>query len=391
MKHVEGIWPVDLDSQREILNLVASNGNDAAPMKLFCDLIYRILGFDKECKPFRREAVAAAHLITSIVSSTWQKQNNYSEVIKLYVLLYAAVCSYADRANVSSNKIAPALEEIEFNILETLAEFAEWVASAYPRRPLVDNIFEEFTYFHIRKRLLMGIFSAAALERSLSLSDAAEKFIWHLICRSRSQYFLAGEFIVPACLAIFWAQSNIQGSNKPDRELGTLLANLVNMNSNPEVRKQAPSPYYALEDVVEWAYQEFLGVGFHDIDDDSNYRRSAFAEGLFYLLVRRNYKISCKYIWPDITRFAHVRVRLPARWQFGMVRSEEATQEDKQIRIPQTWTDVVTFAQTDSKPNAPTLLLANPVIMLLYCIYVPYRMDTDVMLWLDRQFCGAWY
>jgi hypothetical protein len=190
--------------------------------------------------------------------------------------LYSAICAYADRTKAAPKKVEAALKEIEFNIFETFAALLEWIASEYPKRPLLDNIFDEFTYFHVRKRLLMALFSVAALEPTLALSDVARNFLWGIICRPRSELFLIGEFIVAACLAIFWAQSNIQGSNMPDRELAALMTNIVNMNSNSNIRFQAHSPYCGAEDVVQWAYQEFLAVGIHDIADDRYYRRSIF-------------------------------------------------------------------------------------------------------------------
>jgi len=219
-------------------------------------------------------------------------------------------------------------------------------------------------------------------------------FLWEFVCKIRHREFFIWEGIVPYCLAEFWALSNIQGTKEPDRRLVVLLHDILKSNSTDDgEQRQLPGPYYTLSDIVRWRYRHFLLSFRSPLDRDSHYRRSWFAEALFYLLVRRNYKSACELLWPDLTRFTHVRTQLPNANQFGPALCEDAIAEDKMIDVtePKSWADVVVEASSDRTPGIPPQLLERPILTLLYCLFMPQRMSIDVILWLDRTLSKSWY
>src|SRR5438067_2092335 len=99
--------------------------------------------------------------------------------------------------------------------------------------------------------MLMGLFSIAALDAEMVLDEETRDFLWQFICKSNTQRFVLGEFIVPWCLAIFWAKLNLQGTNEPIRELASILTTLVNLNGLEDVRGHIPNPYYGPEDIIK--------------------------------------------------------------------------------------------------------------------------------------------
>jgi hypothetical protein len=389
--HAAKLWPADLNLQRQILNILASDGEDVAPQDAYCKLIWSVLGIHDEKNKFKMERVAAAHLITSIIVQNWQKKNNLFEVVRIYILLYGAVSAYVEKAGLKEKAAAHFFQEIEFNIRETLLNFIDWVRREFDGKPLGDNILIEFSYFHLRKRMLMGLFSVAAMDTELELDDETKDFLWQFICKSKTKKFVIGEFIVPWCLAVFWAKLNLQGTNEPVRELAEILSTIVNLNGLKAVNGHIPGPYYGPEEIIKWKYGAFLGVGLSALDEDSQFRRSWFVEGLFYLIVRRNYKHFCKGIWPDLTKFLHVRTRLGSRWTFGLTDVDDSTEEDKQIRVPQSWDDVVRTIEQIPAPDLPANFLKKPIFLLLYCLFVPYRCDSEIILWLDRKLVKSWF
>ncbi|HVV79764.1 MAG TPA: hypothetical protein VHD59_09155 [Pseudolabrys sp.] len=393
VEQAEKIWPVDPESQREILNLLACSGTDSVPENAFNELIERLLGLSGPAQKFKLERVAAAHMITTIIAGNWERPRNYFETIKLYVLLYVKISACLSQSKLKGRKANVFLQDIEFNIRGGLVEFVRWVAKEYgTRRPLLNqHIFREFSYFHVRKKMLMGLFAAIALDETLEVGEDSKDFLWDFVCKNESKMFLSGEFILPYCLTCFWAQSKIQGTQTPDRELAGILNTLLVANGQEEVRQHIPGPYYTLTEVIEWSHQDFLGIKNFDLEEDSHYRRAWFAEPIFYLLARRNWKKTCQLLWYELTKFLHTETKLNSPQEFGLAKSEEAQQQDKQIKIPQSWDDVVSTAKNESSPNVPPLLLEKPIIVLLYCLFVPYRMSYDVIMWLDRQFCKTWY
>ena len=386
------IWPVDIEAQREILNLLASSGHDCLPQKNFSTLVERILGFNDDAAKFKVERIASAHLVTAIIAANWSRNNNLYEVAKIYTLLYAKMAAYLSRSNAKGKAGRSFVTDVEFNIWSTALDFIKWVKDNFDQRPLTRNILQEFSYYHLRKKMLIGFFATVLLRNSPDLSSDIKDFLWRFVCRGDASRFLAGEFIIPFCLAHYWASSNFQGTLRPDAELIGILNTILTANSADDVRGHLPGPYYNAVDVIEWSHQEFLGRTNVDLEYDSHHERSWFSEAIFYLMVRRNYKKSCQLHWYRLTKFLHMETKLDNDWEFALNSSVNARHRDKQIKVPQSWSDVVETASEERMPNIPPLMLENPLIVLLFCLFVPYRMNFDVVMWLDRQFIKeSWY
>ncbi|MBX3521913.1 MAG: hypothetical protein KF807_01765 [Xanthobacteraceae bacterium] len=391
----DAVWPVSIDSQRRLLTLLSKDGDDVLPQEDFCNLIYSIVGLEPESKKATEAAIAAAHLVTAIVAANWRKASNFFEVIKIYTLLYASICASVSRFKLKSKKIAAFLQDIEYTIKEELLAFTIYVSEHHSRGPLINrSIFSEYLYFHTRKKMVVGLLSCALLDaemKSKLLKDEAKyDVIWSLICDKKNERFLIGESIFPYHLADYWCQHNIQGSWKPEWTMVGALNALLTFNNQEDFLKQIPGPYYSLHEILEGQLLHSEG-GPHYLEGDCHYRRSFFAEPLFYLVVRRNFKTSCKRLWPTLTLFRHVRSRLKEPWQFSLIDCNDALEEEKQLPVPQSWDDVVETASKDFSPLMPPLLMKSPLIALLFCLFIPYRMDFDVCMWLDRQFAKSWY
>jgi hypothetical protein len=280
-----------------------------------------------------------------------------------------------------------------------MRNFVHGIAQNYRNQPLLNtHAFTEFAYYHPRKKMVSGILSVASLmQDDLDLDEDTRSLLWDFICKSKHSQFLLWEGIVPYCLAEFWALSNIQGTNEPDRRLFALTKDILNSNNHDDDEavepRNLPGPYYSLTEVVRWRYKLFLQNFRSDIDRDSHYRRSWFAEPLFFLLARRNYKLACQLLWPDLTRFVHVSTQIPNAFDFGPAKCEGAVAEDKLIDLsrPKTWEDITVECATDGQPLIPRQLLLRPALVLLYCLFVPQRMNREIILWLDRAFCKTWY
>lgn len=312
----------------------------------------------------------------------------------MYVLLAIAAVCYQARWNRQRRIDELFIDEIISDVQTLMREFVRDLRENYNDRPLLNkNIFSEWGYFHPRKKMISGLVSAAMLDRDLNFDGNTWDFLWDLVCKAKHSRFLVWEGIVPYCLAEFWALCNIQGTVEPDTRLFALAQSIIGANNNEDDAMQLPGPYYTLGEVVRWQNKMFLGKFRSRIDGDSHYRRAWFAEPLFMLLVRRNYKSACQLLWPNLTRFIHTRTRLPTSGDFGPMICENAIAEDNlsDVSKQRTWSDLTSEASEECIPKIPERLLDKPVLVLLYCMFMPQRMDRDIILWLDRKFCKSWY
>jgi hypothetical protein len=383
------LWPVNLDSQRNMLNIFAAPGNDEFPLDQFNDLLATIFP-DK----YLDTAIPAANLVTAILASNWIRHENHFELIKMYSVLACSVACYQSRWKRQRAKDQKFLQEIVFDVRVHIKRLIQEIREKFQAKPLInDNIFDEFGYYHVRKKMICGVASIAFLDEGFELSDDERDFLRKFLCNASHKFFLLWEGIIPFCVSEMWALAKIQGTMEPDRRLIALLGGVLQANDSEDWGHQLPSPYYSLAEVVEWKLSEWLGSSQFDLSLDSHYRRSWFAEPLFYLLARRNWKQTCRLYWPLITKFVHQTTRIPNASAFGPLKCDGAVAEDRLIDItsPRTWAEVVEEASKKVEPTIPPQLMAWPWLILLYCLFVPYRMTPDVLLWLDRQFGKTWY
>jgi hypothetical protein len=381
------LWPAGVQAQRNILNVFSAAGDDELPTEEFIQILTAVLN-DK----YAETAIPAVHLVTAIVASSWIAKENYFELVKMYVLLAVASVCYQARWKKQRAKDKRFIDEIVFDIRSHLGSFVEDISKNYKREPFLNkNIFAEFAYYHPRRKILAGLASAVILDRDMTLTEQQSEFLRALISNKKQSRFMLWEGIVPYCLAEFWALSNVQGTQDPDYRLIALISGILNSNDQENAELHLPGPYYSLREVVERNYKVLLQNFRSEIDQDSHYRRSWYADALFMLLVRRNYKRTCKVLWPSLTRFTHTRTPLPDAISFGPASCKTAISEDKLIDVTtqKTWDQVTSEASEEVTPLIPSQLLMRPVLVLLYCLFVPQRMDRDLILWLDRQFCKS--
>jgi hypothetical protein len=383
------IWPAGIQIQRNILNVYSAAGNDELPIRAFVEILSGVLQ-----GKYSDTAVPAVHLITAILASNWIGHRNYFELVKMYALLAVSVACYQARWKRQRAKDKRFFDEIIFDVRLQMINFVDDVLNNYKSTALLNrDAFSEFGYYHPRKKMIAGLMSTALLDGGLPLPQQQRDDLRDLVCKMRHLKFMLWEGIVPYCLAEFWALSNFQGTIEPDRRLVILANDILNSNGQESADYHLPGPYYSLEDVVRWKYKMLLQNFRSDIDQDNHYRRSWFIDAIFMLLVRRNYKTTCKALWPSVTRFTHVRTQLPDSISFAPTPCDGAISEEKLIdtRTQKNWADLTKEASEAVIPQIPAPLLSLPFLTLLYCLFLPQRMDRNVVLWLDRQFCKSWY
>jgi hypothetical protein len=88
-----------------------------------------------------------------------------------------------------------------------------------------------------------------------------------------------------------------------------------------------------------------------------------------------------------------VTTRLQNTHDFGPANCVNAIAEERLIdtTVPKSWDQVIDDASATYRPLMPDRLFKHPELVLMYCMFIPQRMDRDVILWLDRQFCRTWH
>ena len=390
-KHSKGIWPADIESEISILRFLSATGQGELDIAELSRLIKAMLRWDD--KPSRRaltERVAGSCLVTTIAISRWIDSGNLYEAVRGLTCLLGILYCFTEKYGTGLKATVKILGAIRSFIFSRITELEDFIVGL--RTPLLSkNIFAEFAYFHSRKMLLYGVVAANLLERSrrgedISLAPASDIF------RGRLEFpFLEGEYVVPSALAYFWATEHVSGKRDGDLALMSMLDTILAVNGQEGAEANLASPYHGLVDVARSKYRRWLGFSYHALDRDSAFNSSWFAKSIFYMVARRNWKRHCRTFWPQLTRMAHKKVVLTDVSEFAFWRSAAAVESTEIIAVPQTWDDVIAHCQRPLSPAVPGALKDDPVVCLLTCMFLPFRMNDEIVASLDRSFSGAWY
>jgi hypothetical protein len=184
------VWPVDIQIQRNILNMYASAGNDELPTNEFIDILSEVLKGG-----YAETAIPAVHLVTAILASNWIAHENYFELVKMYVLLTVSSACYQARWRRQRRKDKRFIEEMIFDIQTHLQNFIKDLAKNYkaPRPLLISDAFAEFAYYHPRRKMISGLASVALLDGNLTLDRDTRDYLWELVCKTRHSRFMLWE------------------------------------------------------------------------------------------------------------------------------------------------------------------------------------------------------
>jgi hypothetical protein len=153
--------------------------------------------------------------------------------------------------------------------------------------------------------------------------------------------------------------------------------------------KPLASPYYGFADC--WAYSKQLRFFADDsIFSDSFKRRIWFARAILFMLAKRNYKQTCKSLWPTFSLVVHEEPSLPSVAFFDSLPSRSGEMRTYTFHRKE-WTDLVGEAVDDSEGAFLERYAALAWLFAAYVAIVPYRAWTGVLMWLDSKLNVTWY
>lgn len=386
------IWPDRIDLQIKLLNFIIIDPDSEISISDINELFDSLIsGGDSVSKARQVERVLRSIMAASIIAGRFIDKGNVFEVLKLYIVLYVKIIVVVESKQLSGKKIDSLISRMREEIILLLCELRKLFVELDGAPISTGNIFFEFPFYHQRKMMVYGLLSVLSLEELRVNGKLSDNSCYDFLKDQIDFPFLDGEYIIPYVLGFVWAADNLSAKRNSDALLISTVRALISANGNKVRDFHIPSPFYGLVDVVRWRNRILLGVRDSVIEEDNFYRVSWFARPLFYLLVRRNWKLTCKAIWPDLTRFTHKSSLLKDKKEFSNWRAKSAVDTALMCRIPQSWEDVVGDARKTGDIQVPQCLLDDHIMCLLYCLFVPFRMTPDLVLFLDRQFSRTWY
>jgi hypothetical protein len=390
------LWPSELDDINKLLNLLVKDGKDHYPFELASDLLKEVLVLDADVQKnisandMKRRATSAA-LFTAASLRNFYRERNYYGIICGWCMYAAYAIACAERQGKSYIKNTKAAVEIAmFSIFAALSDLCEEIRE---RGNLVEgNPFADVVTYRGRFTLIVALMSIYWFwgKETGFLKEGQEVFLSEFLPRDFTHHFLWGEGAVPQFLIFIWYLRATEAGIRPDMMLAALLRQIVGANTQKN-EIGLSSPYYTFEDRIRSLMKEFLSIKEDPYHDSKFQNSSYFAKSLLYLLVRTNFKVTSKSVWPSYSKMSHKHFNPEEKWMYCLHRSAKGTNVDDLSPLTKQWRDLQQEARQCTCPEVPVPLSENKYLLLLYSIIFPYRAIPSVVLKLDRYFNGSWF
>lgn len=407
-------WPDDFSVHENLIRMYNVDGRDQPDVELLSKSIDAILAISKKRpstkKPAFVRAMVAASLFVSFAVRNYIRSSNHNAVIAAWVSLLGmygcALERYGYMLVGDSLRAYEAARMAMFNsLLELLEEVQGRVRSLnnnkgeenpdFNKIYLQGGILSDHVLWKARGLKTLALLSILSIENEIpgsknKLEEHQKKTIHKLTDPRITELEIWGEAAIPQIFALILARSLVNSTNQPDVAFFELLGWIARMNLMPDGGFTA-SPYHDLNDCKREQLRSVLETKTKDFSTEVEPNSSYFAEGLLHCFVRANIKSYAKLIWPDLTRLTHNSFIPEHKWEFGLWRAENGKNLSRQLPPRYQWSDLQREAAQTDTPNIPIQLRNDPVVLLAFLIYYPFRAIPEALRFLHFHICGTWF
>jgi hypothetical protein len=375
MKIHTDLWPEQLTSEKELLELFLANGKGYLDKeKLAHFLENMIISPAAATKAESPRNLASAAIFTSYALSPFTQSDNYVAVIEGWTIFLACLIAFVEKSKLekkywcdSANIAEEAIKIALLDLVGELMSRTNYLAG----NPLVDSPF-----YKGRITWLMGYASVFALWEKMDHPDKeTDQGVLNFLISNYASMSLWGEAAVPQILAVVWAFRMIGLEYKSDQILFDLLVSVIVSSETPT---GLADPYHGLGEVT------LQQIGLTDKQNAENFRgRSYSLDSLIQLLARRNYRGVLADLWKMITGIHFAEFEPESAWQFCLWNCENGLLSTTMPLTPQSWGELVTKANSISLGKVPTYLVQKPMLLMLFLLVYPHRLTPDNVKYLD--------
>lgn len=379
------LWPSELENIKTLLELSLENGKAILPKEKLSSLFESIFPFkcnkrgNRPSQAYCGRVIASAAMLCAIAISSFSNANNYAAEIEAWTLYISYVLALVERWNLPTKLWRNEFDIAKRSIYNSLGNLCDELKE---RKHLVEgDPFVEQPFYRVRITWLVSLMSVYALWRRYEKQPESEEdnFIRKFCLENKNKLELWGEAAIPQFLAFFWYFRKIDASLSPELLLRDLIYTICKLNK-PRGKKFLANPYYEAVDILP----HILGIS--DEPLEYSFRGNSYAlEGLVHLFVRRNWKQKMKLLWPDITRLSSTIFEPEKIWDFYRWRNQKGSHKVILQKHRQEWKELKALAFESNGMCIPTSIKNHPVLVLLFLIVYPHRMNSQIIRWLDTK------
>jgi hypothetical protein len=368
--------PIDTFDLQRFLEIYNENGDfelDVAKMKVFFEAFFQ--SHSEKSRQKKVEALQASLILCNYMLTNKYERENHLEIIKAYTLLLASIYDFAERNDLADN-LWRSSEELIYDAIETECKqlIDELGAHEHHYVQAEYGLLSESLVHKIRCSELAGYLSSYwtyCVLRGKTPYEVAS--LEKLLAELYSHRTILAERFVPLFIN-YIVNLHHRGKTVGVTQALTDLLDVFVVCHGPDEGRGLPSPYYGINDCVNWVLQR------NDNIRETFRWRSFTLRPILLIAARYGLRDAINDRWSILSRISQHEMLPSAPPDYFMWRMIEGEQADRYPDISQSWSRLVAEADVDHSGDLPRVLQKRRHFLPLLINVMPHRANHRFVL-----------
>ncbi len=377
------LWPSELSEFNLFLNFFLKDGKgniDKKDLSNLFESIFKLENNKNIPRPQCLRRISSASLLCSLCLTNYSNEDNSFAEIEAWTIYISYVFSFIEKHKIPFSYIQNDFNIAFTSIKDSLTQINKELKD---REHIIEgDILSDQPVFRFRVNILISLMSLFWIWRrydGIIEDKSIDGEIHSFINRYKSKILFWGEAAIPQFLSYYWFFRKTDATPAPDFFLYGLIKSICSLNKLRSERA-LPNPYYQAEDLMPYLF------GFANIPLDDSFDGMSFSiEGLLHLFTRKLWKQRLKLLWPEISKINIEVFEYKYKYHFYRWNNREGSLKSIFFKSRQDWKELSESANENSGISLPPTIKKFPVLLLLFLIVYPHRMNADNLRWLDTQ------
>lgn len=389
---VEAIAPSDPVKFSKFALLLVRPVTEDVSFQEFVDFFLDVLEIDLSTNVSKITRNSTACLVLAeLLCSKHHDSRHAFETISIRLAALCAIFSYHHKnAAMLSNRVQGLIVTFKQEIFNSIVEIIRTM-SGRERHYLQGSYIHDAIQIGYRREVVSSLVAAALIDRNFpqtvidysDLSEEDESSAVKLLRYAVADMKFWGERSIVRYLLVYFCLSNRSGGGDADlilRRAAYLLRHLLLTKSGSHF----PSIYYEFDEFA----RNFLIPEMAKVSDlisrEDFLGYSYLFRAIFLLLARKNWKVTCKKVWPEFTRYIHTNTRHANVWEYCYRPDKNSQTNDKVYEDMKLWPEILGEAEEHKAGEGFEFFRGDLFLLMVYLTICPDRANTETLLTLDR-------
>ncbi len=372
------IWPLNLSSEKDLLELYLNEGLGYLDKNKFSKFFEKFIIENKRSKKLEiQRLLAGSSLYCSIALTPFVKTQNHIALIEGWIIFLAFLISVIEENDLEEKYWVRTANLIEETIIASLENLYQEVIDK--KILTTGNVLVDGPFYRGRITWILSYLSAYYLQLlknndEIKIKEKLELFF----LENFKNIYLWGEYAIPQLFSIMWGYHALGFIYRSNRLLYLIFKGVLEKTINKD---GLTPPYHNLGDII--LNETMLS---NHLKEFKISERSYSLNSLIHLLTKQGYRGIIAENWQKISKIQLAEFIPSNSINFCLWHCESGSLNESIPNSLQSWKDLQTQANSINLEIIPKYFRDRPEYLLLFLIVFPHRINSDVVKFLNDSF-----